>query len=47
VFVFKSHRRWQRELPAVLTEPRFAHLQVLRFHHPAETDAWLRSLASP
>ncbi len=40
----ESRRRWRRESPAMLVEPRFAHLRVFRLCWPGETDRWLQSI---
>lgn len=46
-WVLRTFRRRRRELPALLREPHFAHLRVLEFRRPAETDRFLREVGSP
>ncbi|ETW03414.1 hypothetical protein H310_04881 [Aphanomyces invadans] len=42
-WLFKTFWRRRREYPLLFQE--HPHLQVLRFYHPDETQAWLNSLA--
>jgi adenylate kinase family enzyme len=37
-----THSRRRREYPAILAQPQFAGLQVVRHASPGETDRWLR-----
>jgi adenylate kinase family enzyme len=43
LYALKTHRRHQREFPADLALPEYAHLQVLRFRSPDKTEQWLSS----
>lgn len=45
LWALKSHYRRQREYPAELARPEYAHLRVLRFHRPRELDRWLDTVA--
>ncbi|GAA3220250.1 hypothetical protein GCM10010468_44730 [Actinocorallia longicatena] len=38
-----QHGRRRAELALRVADPRFAHLDVHRFHDPAKADAWLRA----
>jgi adenylate kinase family enzyme len=46
LYALRTHRRRREEFVAALATPQYAHLAVLRFHFPAEADAWLNSLRS-
>jgi adenylate kinase family enzyme len=43
-WLFKTYWRRKRELPEWLSEPRNAHLRVLHFKSPRETDEWLAGI---
>ncbi len=43
-WLFKTYWRRKREYPALLSHPEYAHLKVLRFKSPRETDIWMESL---
>ena len=45
LWFFKSFWRRRRELAALLADPGdYAHLRILRFKHPKETEQWLMTL---
>jgi adenylate kinase family enzyme len=44
LFCVRAQGRMRREYPLALERPEHAHLTVLRFRHPRETEAWLRGL---
>ena len=46
LYALRTHRRRSEEFVAVLATPQYAHLAVLRFRYPAQTDAWLNNLRS-
>lgn len=41
VWLLKTYRRRRREMPAILADPKFSHLTILRFRSPRETDNWM------
>jgi adenylate kinase family enzyme len=43
-WLFKTYWRRKREYPLLLSQPEHQHLKLLRFTHPNETEAWLKSL---
>lgn len=43
-WLFKTYWRRKREFPQLFALPEHAHLRVLRFTAPAQTEAWLSSL---
>ena len=43
-WLFKTYWRRKRETPRLLALPEYAHLKVIRFMHPKETECWLRNL---
>ncbi|MGH2447920.1 MAG: adenylate kinase [Chloroflexota bacterium] len=45
VWLFRSYRRHRRQYPELVRRPDYSHLEVVRLHHPSQTDAWLRDLA--
>lgn len=47
VWVVKTHGRYRRLIDELLQQPEYAHLTLLRFKTPGETDAWLRGLSAP
>ena len=44
VFALKTHYRRRREMPVLLAQPEYAHLQSLHFRRPREAQQWLRGL---
>lgn len=44
-WLFKTYWRRKREYPILFTNPENAHLQVIHFKHPKETEHWLNNLA--
>jgi adenylate kinase family enzyme len=44
VWAVRSHKRHRVQWTSDLTQPEYAHLEVLRFRRPSETEAWLREL---
>lgn len=43
-WLFKTYWRRKREYPDLFARPENVHLQVYRFRHPPEAQAWLDSL---
>jgi adenylate kinase family enzyme len=43
-YAARSHERRKTEFPAALTQPDYAHLQLVRFSSPRELDRWLDRL---
>lgn len=43
-WLFKTYWKRRREYPLILAQPQHKHLKVIRFKHPGETDAWLRTI---
>lgn len=43
-WLFKTYWRRKRETPLLLALPEYAHLTLLHFKHPRETEAWLKSV---
>ncbi|HLO14021.1 MAG TPA: hypothetical protein VK206_04270 [Anaerolineales bacterium] len=43
-WLFKTYWRRKREYVALLSQPEYQHLKLLRFKHPRETEIWLRDL---
>jgi adenylate kinase family enzyme len=43
-WLFKTYWRRKREYPLLFAQPEYAHLQVIHFKRPEETEAWLRNL---
>lgn len=43
-WLFKTYGRRKREYPTLLSQPEHQHLKLIRFTHPNETEAWLKSL---
>jgi adenylate kinase family enzyme len=41
---FKSYWRRKREIPQFLARPEYAHLKLIHFKTPQETENWLNSL---
>jgi adenylate kinase family enzyme len=44
VWLLKSRPKHKKNYPLAFQEPQHAHLQVLRFTHPRQTEQWLKSL---
>jgi adenylate kinase family enzyme len=43
-WLFKTYWRRKREIPALLAQPEYSHLELIRFTHPRATARWLESL---
>jgi adenylate kinase family enzyme len=43
-WLFKTYWRRKREYPMLLSQPEHRHLELIRFKHPNETEAWLERL---
>jgi adenylate kinase family enzyme len=43
-WLFKTYWRRKREYPKLFSDPQNAHLKVLRFQHPNETEEWLMKI---
>jgi adenylate kinase family enzyme len=43
-WAFKTYWRRKREYPLLFASPEYAHLKVLRFQSPRETEEWLAGL---
>lgn len=43
-WLFRTYWRRKREFPVLFSQPEHRHLDIIRFRHPRETEAWLRSL---
>lgn len=46
LWLFRSYWRRKREIPSLLQQPRFSHLNILVFRTPGEADAFLKSVHS-
>lgn len=44
LFAYNSRKRHHRKYPELFKQAEYAHLRVLHFRHPQETDDWLASL---
>lgn len=44
-WLFKTYWRRKREYPQLFVQPEHAHLKIVHFRHPQETDDWLESLS--
>jgi adenylate kinase family enzyme len=44
-WLFKTYWRRKREYPALFSLPENAHLKIIHFKHPKETEAWLENLS--
>ncbi len=42
VWLLKTYQRRQREIPALLRQPEYAHLQVIHFTSARDADIWLQ-----
>jgi adenylate kinase family enzyme len=47
VWALRTHHRRRREVPALLVQGEYRHLQLLRFRRPGEAQVWLDSLPAP
>jgi adenylate kinase family enzyme len=45
-WLFKTYWRRKREYPMLFALPENAHLKIIHFKHPKETDAWLTNIAA-
>lgn len=45
LWAFKTHFRRRRETPALLAQPAYAHLHLLRFRTPCAAERWVRAVA--
>ena len=45
LFALKAHGRRRREYPVELARPEYAHLCLMRFRQPEDTEQWLNSLS--
>jgi adenylate kinase family enzyme len=43
-WLFKTYWRRKREIPLLLSLPKFQHLRLIHFKHPRETERWLENL---
>lgn len=43
-WLFRTYWKRRKEYPELLSQPRYKHLQLIRFKHPGETEAWLQEL---
>jgi adenylate kinase family enzyme len=43
-WLFQTYWRRKHEYPTLLSHPEHRHLQLIRFYHPQETEAWLAKL---
>ena len=43
-WLFKTYWRRKREIPVLLTQPEYRHLDIIHFKHPKEADTWLARL---
>lgn len=43
-WLVQTYWRRKREFPILLSRPEYQHLELIRFKHPNETDAWLVQL---
>lgn len=41
---FRQHGRYRRSIPPALEQPEYAHLNVIRFTSPRQTQRWLDAL---
>lgn len=44
-WLFKTYWRKKHEYPTLLSQPEYQHLELIRFQHPRETEAWLENLS--
>ena len=42
-WLFKTYWRRKRDYPILFASPEYAHLKVIRFKHPKETEDWLNT----
>ncbi len=46
IWVWQTYPRRKREYPALLSQPEFSHLQVLRFESPPQAEEYLLQIAT-
>ncbi|HEX2623014.1 MAG TPA: AAA family ATPase [Phototrophicaceae bacterium] len=46
-WAWTTYDRRRREYPILIQQPEYAHLTVLRFTMPYQTNRWLKTLSSP
>jgi adenylate kinase family enzyme len=46
-WLVQTYGRHKREYPALFAQPEYAHIQLLRFRRPRETEAWEAGLGRP
>ncbi len=46
IWLLKTYQRRKRELPVWLSQPEYAHLQVIRFTSARDADIWLQQVHS-
>jgi adenylate kinase family enzyme len=44
LYALRTHRRRQRQYPALFKEPEYSHLRVVEMHSPRETRRWLKEV---
>ncbi len=44
LWAFKSSAKYRRTYPAYFARPELAHVRIVRFRHPRETERWLSRL---
>jgi hypothetical protein len=42
-WLLKTYWRYKREYPRLFARPEHAHIEIVRFRTPRETERWLRS----
>jgi hypothetical protein len=45
LWALQTYGRRRREYPMLFNQPQHAHLQVIHFRSPRQTEAWLKQLA--
>jgi adenylate kinase family enzyme len=45
-WLFKTYWRRKREYPMLFGSPENAHLKIIHFRHPKETQKWLKNIAT-
>lgn len=46
-YAVRTHRSHRIDYPALLQQPEYQHLHLVRLYTPQQTDAWLQSATSP
>ena len=46
IWAFKTYFSYRRDYAALLRKPEYRNVAIFHFTHPAQTDAWLTSLAN-